>query len=748
MPAGRRRTSSYGVLSIYIALALSALNAWAAGKRVLIIHSFGIAAAPPATTHSTAFETELTERMGEDVDLEEVSLDHARYSDTDKQEALAEYLEERQARWQPDLVVPIGSPAGIFVAQYRDRLFPQTPILYTGMDRRRLPCGALEQNAVFVGESFDLPGFIEDILQLAPSTTNVVCVIGTSPVEHYWKRAFQQEFAQFTNRVGFTWLDNLPYHQMLQRVKTLPPRSFIFFILLKRDAAGVNYNGDDVLKRMSEVANAPVNSIYEYQLGMGIVGGRLYRAELEGVEGARIAVRILRGESPTNFPPEVVGPIGSQYDLRELRRWRIPESRLPMGSIVKYRVPTTWERHRFLIIAVASVLLVQAALIVGLVLNLRSRHRAERSLGESEERMKLAAGAAELEMWDWSIENGKARVGTRKTAIGEDNSGYSRFLQTVYPEDREGVEQAVAKAINGDGNYEHVHRISLNGRMRWIAGRARVEFDAERKPVRIRGVGMDITARKAAEDLAKEAAAEAHRSHQELAHMSRVSMLIELAGSLAHELNQPLAAVVANAEAAQRFMNNDPGNYEEVREALKEIQEEGQRAGEIIARMRVMVKKDSAEMSRQDLNLAVKEVLDMARSELISRRVTVVLRLDPLLPSVNSNAVQLRQVLLNLIMNACDAMSGASTERRQLTIESRRLRTGEVEIAVSDSGPGFTDEVLRHVFEPFITTKAKGLGLGLAICRSIIRTHGGRLLAANNLDGGATLRFTLPMSGV
>lgn len=453
-------------------------------------------------------------------------------------------------------------------------------------------------------------------------------------------------------------------------------------------------------------------------------------------------------ESPKNFSSEILGPIGSPYDWPELRRWKILGCCLLAVSIVKYRVPTTWERHRFLIIAVASVLLVQAALIVGLVLNLRSRHRAERSLGESEERMKLAAGAAELEMWDWSIENGKARVGTRKTAIGEDNSGYSRFLQTVYPEDREGVEQAVAKAINGDGNYEHVHRISLNGRMRWIAGRARVEFDAERKPVRIRGVGMDITARKAAEDLAKEAAAEAHRSHQELAHMSRVSMLIELAGSLAHELNQPLAAVVANAEAAQRFMNNDPGNYEEVREALKEIQEEGQRAGEIIARMRVMVKKDSAEMSRQDLNLAVKEVLDMARSELISRRVTVVLRLDPLLPSVNSNAVQLRQVLLNLIMNACDAMSGASTERRQLTIESRRLRTGEVEIAVSDSGPGFTDEVLRHVFEPFITTKAKGLGLGLAICRSIIRTHGGRLLAANNLDGGATLRFTLPMSGV
>lgn len=442
---------------------------------------------------------------------------------------------------------------------------------------------------------------------------------------------------------------------------------------------------------------------------------------------------------------EDVGLARSQHDWRELRRWKISENHFSLGSIGKYHVPTIWERHRVMIIVVLSVLLVQAALIVGLVLNLRSRHRAERSLRESEERMKLAVSAAELEMWDWDIQNTRTRAGEWKPASGEDTSDCGRFLKTVYPVDRDGVAQAIAKAINGDGNYEHVHRISLNGKTRWIAGRARVEFDATRKPVRMRGVGMDITARKMAEDRAKEAAAEAHRSHQELAHMSRVSMLIELAGSLAHELNQPLAAVVTNAEAAQRFMDDHLANHEEVREALKEIQEEGHRAGEIISRMRAMVKKDSGEISRQDLNLAVREVLEMARSELISRRVSVVLRLDPLLPSVNSNGVQLRQVLLNLVMNACDAMSCPETDRRQLTIESRCLRGGDVEISVSDSGPGFSDEVLRHVFEPFHTTKANGLGLGLAICRSIIRTHGGRLLAANNLDGGATLRFTLPM---
>src|SRR3954468_8308499 len=154
-------------------------------KRVLVVHSFG-SAAPPFTTHSTAFETELTERIGERVDLDEVSLDHARYADEDMQEFLVEYLQKRQSIWQPDLVVPMGSPAGIFVAEYRQRLFPDLPILYAGMDRRRLPTNALSANAAFIGERYDVPGFVDDILQIAPDTTNIVVIIGASPLERFW----------------------------------------------------------------------------------------------------------------------------------------------------------------------------------------------------------------------------------------------------------------------------------------------------------------------------------------------------------------------------------------------------------------------------------------------------------------------------------------------------------------------------------------------------------------------------------
>ena len=146
-------------------------------------------------------------------------------------------------------------------------------------------------------------------------------MIGASPLEKYWAAAFRQEFEPFTNRVSFTWLDDLPFDQMLERVSKLPPRSYVFFILLMRDATGVTHNADEALKRIHLAANAPMNSIYQHQLGMGIVGGRLYQAELEGVESAHIALRILHGEPASAIPPKIVEPLPPQYDWRELQRW-------------------------------------------------------------------------------------------------------------------------------------------------------------------------------------------------------------------------------------------------------------------------------------------------------------------------------------------------------------------------------------------------------------------------------------------
>ena len=345
---------SFGLL--LLALTASAANgAEPEPKRVLIVHSFG-STAPPFTTHSTAFQITLTKGLGGRVDMDEVSLDMARYAQPDMEGPFVAFLLARLAKWQPDLVVPIGSPAGRFVVKYRDRLFPGAPIIYTGMDRRTLPDDAVQSNATFVGESFNLAGLVEDILQLAPDTNHIAVVIGASPLERFWTTTFQKAFEPFQDRVRFSWLNDLSFDDLLQRVATLPPRSFVLLALLIRDASGVTHNQDEALQQLRAVTNAPINGLYQNQLGMGVVGGRLYQAEAQGEAAAHIAIRVLRGEPISKFPPQRIPTLSPRYDWRELRRWNISEDRLPPASVILFRQPTLWQEYRWHILSARSAL--------------------------------------------------------------------------------------------------------------------------------------------------------------------------------------------------------------------------------------------------------------------------------------------------------------------------------------------------------------------------------------------------------
>src|SRR3954447_10441749 len=341
-------------------------------RRVLMVHSFG-SSAPPFTTHSTAFESAIKRELGAAVDLDEMSLNMARYAQPDMEEAFAEFLTKRMSQWRPDLVVPIGSPAGKFVAKYRERLFPRAPVVYTGMDRRTLPPDAFADNATFVGENFDLKGLVEDVLQLDPETKNVFVILGATPLERYWAGEFQKAFEPFTGRIKFTWSNDMSFEQILDVVSKLPPHSFVLLGLFMRDASGVTYNADAALARLNAVSRAPINGIFQHQVGLGIVGGRLYQGELEGVEGARVAARILRGEPASSISPLVIGTREPTYDWRELRRWGFSESRLPPGSVVLSRQPTAWERYRWHVLTAAAVMATQAVLILALVFQLRRR---------------------------------------------------------------------------------------------------------------------------------------------------------------------------------------------------------------------------------------------------------------------------------------------------------------------------------------------------------------------------------------
>lgn len=234
----------------------------------------------------------------------------------------------------------------------------------------------------------------------------------------------------------------------------------------------------------------------------------------------------------------------------------------------------------------------------------------------------------------------------------------------------------------------------------------------------------------------------------ELAHVSRVSLIGELSASFAHELNQPLAAILSNAQAGLRFLENDPNDLGEVRAILHDISAADRRASEIIGRMRAMMKKEKIQMELGDINVNVTEVLLLLRGDLAKRCVDVSTQLIEEVPLVKGDHIQLQQVILNLLLNGCDAMGSNTPETRQLRVTTARDGANYVRVSVADQGTGIPPEMLHRIFDAFYTTKDNGLGMGLAICHEIIRAHGGKLWATNNSESGATFHFTLPLAEV
>jgi PAS domain S-box-containing protein len=238
---------------------------------------------------------------------------------------------------------------------------------------------------------------------------------------------------------------------------------------------------------------------------------------------------------------------------------------------------------------------------------------------------------------------------------------------------------------------------------------------------------------------------EAEQHRQELAHLSRVTMLGELTASLAHELNQPLTAILSNAEAAQTFLKSTKPSLKEIRHILADIVTDSKRAGEVIRRLRALLKRGKSRHQLVSLNQVLKETLKLLHSEMITRNVSVISDLDPLLPLVRGDRIQLQQVILNLLLNGAEAMISCSPERRKLILRTHSDGL-EILLAVRDFGAGLDPKSLEKIFEPFYSTKNEGMGMGLWINRAIIQAHGGRLWAANNDDAGATFTVTLPVS--
>src|SRR5256885_7537000 len=354
---------------------------------------------------------------------------------------------------------------------------------------------------------------------------------------------------------------------------------------------------------------------------------------------------------------------------------------------LRLRLAASWQERRGFILVIFAVLAVQSALIAALLVNHAALKRAKRELATSEKRMSLATESANLGLWVWDIGHDEIWAPPRYRSIFgfgvDERITFAAFRERVHPEDRETMERHVRTALEDKQPYQSQYRLALpDGGCRWIAAAGRVEYAASAEPVRMHGVCRDITER-------QQAQLEMRRLQDEIAHVGRVSMMGQLASSLAHEINQPLGAILRNAEAAELFLQSEKPDMEEIRTILADIRADDQRAGSVIDRMRTLLKRHVLDTQVLDLNELVGNVAEFARHDAAIRHVKLKVNLPVHLPPVRGDRVHLQQVLLNLILNGMDALNG-NEDNRRVTVSARLAAPRDIEISVSDTGHGIT----------------------------------------------------------
>lgn len=378
----------------------------------------------------------------------------------------------------------------------------------------------------------------------------------------------------------------------------------------------------------------------------------------------------------------------------------------------------------------------------------RDMLRASRLAGElrdSQSRLELAAGSARLGLWDFDGHRGHlAASGEARAIFGlaeGDSDDFRNWLEKVDPDDAERLTREIARALDSGEVYATEFRIRPDGATtRWVSIRGRAERRTPDAPAVIRGVLRDVSQQRQAQD-------ETQELRRELAHAGRVSMLGQLSSSLAHELTQPLSAILRNAEAAGMLLDSRSPDHEELKAIVTDIVRDDRRARDVIDRLRAMLKRRETEEQTVHGDSLLQDVAAIVRADAASRSIFLEHLPSPELPAVHGDRVQLSQVLLNLVLNAMDAVAGQPAARRHVLLSSARSADGGVDLCVADTGPGIAADAARRIFEPFYTTKSTGMGLGLSISRTIAEAHGGRLTVETNAQGGATFRLSLPVQG-
>lgn len=706
-------------------------------QRVLILHAYNFTF-PATTIVSTAARNRIIEGRQGAVQIDADFLDLARRPDEAHALRTATFLRDKYSDVKFDLILAIGIAAADFSAKFRDIFAPGVPVVLGGGNLADVQPGRFPPDITGVVSNIKIGKILDLAEGLQPSARRVFVIGGNSKLDRSWQQLARDDLKARESKFEITYRFDFEYQALLAEVSRLPSDSIVILLTAYADRNGMPLVPRNVAEAVAKASKAPVYGPFETFLSNAIVGGYMETYESLGAAVGDKALQLLAGTDPRAMPIDANAGQQFRVDAQAVKRWGLSRRNLPVGTVVLFDDKSIWQSHRDLVILALSALGLQSLLLAGLLLQRRRRHKAEALLRESEERMTFTAAAANIALWQFDPETGRLWATEHcRSLLGiatDKPLARDTIVDAIHPEDRDAALAALKKAANGSAVVDF--RVNQDGsQLRWIRARARAESRSGAQ-ARVNGIFVDVTDQRAAE-------AEAEEQRKEVAHLMRVSVMGELSGAIAHEVNQPLTAILSNAQAALHMLGQEAPEMAEIREAIKDIVDENNRASEVIQRMRRLLKKGERRYEAVDINELINSTIGLLNSEAISRRIKLETDLDEKLPYAEGDAVQLQQVLLNLLMNAMDSMTKTPAAQRLVSVRSRATRGHRIEVLVEDCGCGIGAIEPRQVFQPFYTTKDHGLGLGLSICSTIMRAHGGQLTLRNGERGGAIAAFYL-----
>ncbi len=698
-------------------------------KRVLVLYGEG-KALPAHELTDQGLRAAFRSSQLFDVQLYPEYLDDSRFGGAGHARTVADYLRRRYAGIKIDAIITVLPPALELLTNEEGTLFPGIPIVAGQIPRvtaEKLERSPLRRLITAVVTGDNSARLLNTALRLRPGTKNIALVAGATPMDLWSEQVFRKALEPHLEKLELIDLTNLPMQEILARVASLPKNTIVLFTSLFQDGEGRSFVPREALSLISRAANAPVFGGADSYLGHGIVGGQLVSWEQLGREAAELALRILGGESPASIPFGGEQAYVNLFDWRELKRWNISESAVPPGSEIRFREPSLWRDHKVAIIGLIALMTLETFLILGLVMNLRMRRRAERALLESEERVRLAASSAGAGLWSLDVNTGHVWASEKARELFgfamDEALNFDSVLGAIHPEDREEVRQSVRQVAQSGQEGSVEYRIVLpDGTGRWIASRGRFQQSSALGPNRLMGVSVDITGRKQAEEVLLQREKELMMLTGRLI-STQEEELRRLSGELHDDLTQRLAVLAMDAGM--------------IEQQLRPLQTQAADETRDLKMKLIEVSEEVHDLSRQ-LHPSILDDLGLVQAvqsecAIFTRRTGIALSFAPSdIPDAipNDIALCLYRVIQEGLRNIANH---AKTNEARLALQGL---DGGVGLLIQDLGIGFDMSEVREKS-----------GIGLAGMRERVRLVGGTMSLTSEPGKGTEIQVSIPLGG-